>query len=107
MVETEIERKEDKDGERDRPWKSSVEVHSLVDPVAISGVPEYSAEIPREGRASQRERMDIALRKTKNEQKRNERDPGEPCLPRLQRSRNGKKCDLKDCGEYNQTQVAG
>jgi hypothetical protein len=100
VVEAEIEAKEDEDPGGDGLGEATVEVHRLVDPVAVAEVPDETAGVTEKGSLSEGKWISCLIVSQKGPEEREEGDPTEGGSPEGRGACDRKGQDLKDAGEY-------
>ena len=99
MIEAEIEAEEDENASGDGFCEAAVEIHGLVDPVAVAEVPEEAAEITEDGSLTKSKWVVVLIVGENCPNQGKECDPAEGGSPERDRPRDGKGQNLKNAGE--------
>ena len=96
VVEAEIEAEEDENSGGDGLGQPTVEVHGLVDPVAVAQVPDEATEVTEKSRLREGKWISCLGVTEKGPEERQKRDPAEGGAPERRGSCNRKGKNLKD-----------
>jgi hypothetical protein len=103
VIEAEIKTEEEENPQSDRLVEPAVEVHRLVDPIAVAEVPDEAGEIGESCTLTDAERFSAAVVRGKCPQEWSKRDPAEGGSPGRHRACERKRQNLQNAGEYSQS----
>jgi hypothetical protein len=100
VVKTEIQREENKNTERGQLGNISVDMHRLVDPIAVTRIPENAAEIAKRRSLNGTQKAAIAVATEESQQQWNQAEPTKKPSPERNCACNGKRNQLQESREH-------